>query len=337
MMHRLIFLDLRTRPFRPMHAPDACVLCLGNFDGVHIAHTAILREGIRASRERQAPCLCGVFCFFRPSADYLTIPGTKKDTRPPVGTHLTTLKEKLTLIADLGVDFACLSDFNDIRMLPPEDFIRLLKEDCGCVGTSCGFNHRFGVRGSGTPPMLADAFDMPGAVGAHILPEMTRNGVTVSSTAIRQALSDGNAALAATLLGRPYSLDTVVTHGKRLGRTIGFPTANQYFPAERLIPRHGVYAARAVTPDGSFAAVTNVGLHPTVDAHARVNCETHILGLHTDLYGTHIRVELLRFCRPEMKFDSLDALIAQITRDASDAMALADTGNPEDSPSDDSP
>lgn len=322
MTPKLTFLDLRTRPFARMEAPRESVICLGNFDGVHLAHTAILREGISAGRARQTGCLCGVFCFFRPSADYFIIPGAAKGAHALTGTHLTTLREKLELFAAAGMDFAVLCDFAELRHLPPEDFISLLRTSCGCVGTACGFNYRFGARGAGTPELLSRAFDVDGVCMAHVLPEMTIGGVTVSSTAIRQALTNGDSALAESLLGRVYSLTSVVTHGKQLGRKVGFPTANQYFPAERLIPRHGVYAARAVTPFGIFPAVANVGLHPTVDAHARVNCETHILGLDADLYGQSITVELYRFRRPEMRFDSLDALVARISADAEDAARL---------------
>ena len=196
-------------------------------------------------------------------------------------------------------------------------------------GVVCGFNYRFGARGAGTPDLLRSAFPVPDTLGASVLPELTvslpdgtSGAVTVSSSRIREALASGRPEAAAAMLGRPYALRTRVVPGKRLGRTIGFPTANQYFPPERLIPKKGVYAVRVTTPDGVFPGIADVGSHPTVDKRARVNCETHVLGYSGDLYGRRIKVEFLRFIRPEQKFDRLEELTAAIRRDADTAEKL---------------
>jgi riboflavin kinase/FMN adenylyltransferase len=157
-----------------------------------------------------------------------------------------------------------------------------------------------------------------------VVPEVAVDGVPVSSSRIRACLEAGEVRTAAALLGRPYALDAIVVHGKKLGRTIGFPTANQYFPPERMIPAYGVYATRCYTPYGVFTGVSNVGEHPTVDAHARVNCETYILGLSHNLYGKRIRVEFLEYLRPERRFASLEELTDAIRRDADTARRLLD-------------
>ncbi|MCQ2429901.1 MAG: riboflavin biosynthesis protein RibF [Clostridia bacterium] len=323
---RFVLLDLHTRPFRRLEADALAagtVMCLGNFDGVHLAHQSILREGTRLSRLALNGSLCGVFCFFRPSADFL------RSRKAASADHLSTLREKLEAFADCGADFVCLCDFREVRRRTPGGFIRLLKTRLNCRGVVCGFNYRFGVRGAGTPDLLRDAFPVPDTLGASVLPEMTvslpdgtSGSVTVSSSRIREALAEGRPEAAAAMLGRPYALRTRVVPGKRLGRTIGFPTANQYFPPERLIPKKGVYAVRVTTPDGVFPGVADVGSHPTVDKRARVNCETHVLGYSGDLYGHRIKVEFLRFIRPEQKFDSLDELTAAIRRDADTAEKL---------------
>ncbi len=325
---RLVCLDLRPDTPIPLQSPPAeAVLCLGNFDGVHRAHHALLKEGLRLAAAcstagvetaREGGTVCGVFCFLRPSVDFVPH-GT--DTPPA---HLTTLRDKLSRFRAAGVSFAWLCDFRDVRELAPQDFIALLRERCGCVGVACGFNFRFGCRAAGGIDELIAAF---GKDRTAVLPEMILDGGTVSASRIRAALLAGDAEGANRLLGRPYSLTATVTGGKQLGRTIGFPTANQYFPAELLIPAHGVYAARCHTPEGVFPGVANVGSHPTVDERARVNCETHILGYAGNLYGSKMRTELLCYLRPEQKFSDIHALTEAIRRDALQAKAYMDRYN----------
>ena len=236
MAPRLIFADLRGPEPRLMEPPARSVLCLGNFDGVHRAHAVLLNEGKQLTRELTASegkTLSGVFCFIRPTVDYVFTPEGVTPVR--VRGHLTTLRDKLRLFARMRMDFVCLCNFPDVRDYSPAEFITLLKESCGCVGAVCGFNHYFGRHASGTVYHLLEAF---GKDRVRIQPEMKMDGLTVSSSRIRQCLKQGDVETAERLLGRPYSLETAVVHGKALGRTLGFPTANQYFPAERAIP-HG--------------------------------------------------------------------------------------------------
>ena len=308
---QLLCLDLRAQPPRPASAPpQKCVLCLGNFDGVHIAHAELIRRGISLaqslSESHREDISCGVLAFFRPSSDFFPHGGA------PVG-HLTTLREKLALFARCGVEFAYLCDFSTVRSTSAEDFMTLLETDIGCVGAVCGFNHRFGQGAVGNPTMLIKRFGKDSVI---VVPEITVDGVTVSSTNVREAILRGDIKLAARLLGRPYSIETTVRAGKRLGRTLGFPTANQRFPAESIIPAHGVYAALCHTPTGIFPAVANIGSHPTVDKEAEVNCETYILHYKGDLYGQRIKTELLTHLRPEQRFPDLDSLKDAIAKDA---------------------
>lgn len=317
---QLLCLDLREQPPRPASTPPKkCVLCLGNFDGVHVAHAELIRRGVSLARSLSdnhgEDISCGVLAFFRPSSDFFP----RGDA--PIG-HLTTLREKLALFARLGVEFAYLCDFSAVRCMPADDFITLLKTEVGCVGAVCGFNHRFGQCAVGTPTMLTARF---GEDAVIVVPEITVDGVTVSSTNVREAILRGDMELAARLLGRPYSIDTSVRSGKRLGRTLGFPTANQKFPAEAIIPAHGVYAARCHTPAGAFPAVANIGCHPTVDKEAEVNCETYILHYAGDLYGQRIKTELLAHLRPEQRFPDLVSLRDAIAKDAEAAAHYIDT------------
>ena len=318
MTPRLICLDLRAGDIRPMNTPPApAVLCLGNFDGVHVAHGALLRQGQTLAHRLQTEhtvsdsILCGVFCFFRPSGDYFL----KENTHP---THLTTLKDRIIALRELGADLVWLCDFPEVRELAPADFSRLLQNRCGCVGVVCGYNHHFGKHAQGTPDLLKSVF---GADRVAVVPALHLEGAPVSSSRIRACLQKGDVETAAKLLGRPYALESKVLHGKSLGHTWGFPTANQNFPADRLIPAFGVYAVRCHTPMGIYPGVANVGLRPTVENPGRVNCETHIIGFDGNLYGERIKVEFLKFLRPEQKFDSVDALTAAIRRDTQAAAA----------------
>ena len=320
---RLTFLDLRGPAPIPMAQPPArAMVALGNFDGVHRAHKVLLRETVAMTRELSQKEDChvspGAFCFIRPTLDYKMSP--TGFTPVLVRGHLTTLRDKLLLFAQAGLEFACLCNFPDVRGLTPEEFISLLRDDCHCVGVACGFNYFFGKGASGNTSHLLEAF---GRDHVFVQPEMSLNGMTVSSSRIRAALEQGDTEMAEKMLGRPYSLDTNVVHGKRLGRTLGFPTANQYFPAERAIPSRGVYAVLCHTPYGVFPGVSNVGIRPTTDSHGRVNCETHIIGMSGDLYGRRIRVEFLSKLRDEQKFNGVDELVEAIRRDAVNAVAVA--------------
>ncbi len=314
---RMVCIDLRDGFPRTETAtpPARVVLCLGNFDGVHVAHTALLREGVKLaktlSRARKEAVAAGVLCFFRPSSDFF-----RPADAPPH--HLTTLAEKLTLMAEVGVDFAYLCDFEEVRHLPPEAFLAMLEERLGCVGAVAGFNHRFGAEARGDASLLSRHF---GEAAVVLMPAREADGVTVSSSAIRERLWSGDPEGAARLLGRPYRITAPVTTGKQLGRTIGFPTANQTFPDGALIPAHGVYAALCHTEEGTFPAVANVGSHPTVDTDARVNCESYLMGYTGDLYGRSMTTELLVYLRPETHFPDVTALTAAIARDAATAEA----------------
>ena len=320
---QLTFLDLRgTAPCRMTQPPAKAVVCLGNFDGVHRAHKVLVRETVAMAREisdqEGTHVSPGAFFFIRPTLDYKKNP--TGFTPVQVRGHLTTLRDKLLLFAQMGLEFACVCNFPDIRDLSPEDFISLLRNDCNCVGVTCGFNYFFGKGAAGNISHLREQF---GWNRVFVQPEMTLDGMTVSSSRIRACLEQGDTETAEQLLGRPYSLDTNVVHGKRLGRTLGFPTANQYFPAERAIPSRGVYAVLCHTPYGTFPGVSNVGIRPTTDSHGRVNCETHIIGMKGDLYGRRIRVEFLSKLRSEQKFNGVEELVEAIRKDAADADAVA--------------
>lgn len=280
------------------------VVCLGNFDGVHIGHRALLRKA-REWRSQAFPdaALC-VFCFVKPSSDYLS---------PAPHSHLCSLEQKLERFAEEGMEYAILADFEQIRGFSPAQFVdTVLHKGCHCAAAVCGFNYRFGKGGSGTPDLLASLLQAP----VSVVPEVRELGDTVSSTRIRSLLWSGDVQTAATLLGAPYALSAEVVHGKALGHEMGIPTVNQHFPHGALIPRHGVYITACRIGAHCYRGISNVGVRPTVDRDAPVNCETHLLDWSGDLYGQRITVSFLKFLRPERKFESIEELTAQIKADA---------------------
>ena len=305
-MTGVICLSLQT--MQPAPIPTACVLCLGNFDGVHIAHRALLNTAKNLRAHRFPDAVCGVFCFDPPSSDFF---GTGEPA------HLASLSEKLSYFRDEGAEYAFLADFSALRDMSAEQFAtEILKDYCHCVAAVCGFNFRFGHKGAGEPSLLKSLLGIPVEVKA----EIQADGKTVSSSRIRTLLRNGRPEEAAALLNRPYSIRSEVLHGKALGRKWGFPTINQAFPEGMLIPRHGVYITDCTLPDGSHRrGISNVGIHPTVDQNATINCETHLLDFDGDLYGDEITVSFLHFIRPEMKFETQKALQEQIERDLESA------------------
>ena len=280
------------------------ILCLGNFDGVHYAHRTLLREAKRLQAERMPNAKCGVFCFERPSGDYLS-------PNPPK--HLTPLEQKLKYFADEGMDFAFIADFKVLQGLSPEEFINdILVSKCFCKGAVCGYNYRFGKYGSGTPELLQRILPQDHVV---TVPAVYSNGETISSTRIRRLLHEGNVKEANELLTVPFSITAPVEHGKALGRKMGTPTFNQTLPTHMIIPANGVYLTQCTVDGISYYGVTNIGTRPTVDTDAPINIETHLLQFEGDLYQKELTVEFLDYIRPEQHFKSIESLQTQIQQD----------------------
>ena len=284
----------------------AAVVALGFFDGVHIGHADLLARARREAEERGVTF--SVFSFVDE--------GGIKAGAP----RLSGEEERISLLEQTGVETLYLFDFNAVRDLSPEEFVReVLVGRLSCVAAVCGFNFRFGARGAGDSAMLSRLLAQEGAATV-ILPPFVSDGVTVSSSVIRAAVSVGEVGRAAVLLGRPFSLTGEVVHGKAIGREIGYPTANIIPAAGRVIPAHGVYAVScAVDGAGELPAVANLGVRPTVAENAAVNCEVHLLAPVPDLYGKRLTVSFLTRLREEKKFESTAALGKQIAADIENA------------------
>ena len=284
------------------------VIALGFFDGVHLGHGALLRRAAEEAKKRG--CESAVFTFDRPPKEVITgIPC-------PL---INSPEDRAELVKRLyGIDEMIMVPFDDeMRTTPWDRFVTdILVGRYGAVHLVAGHDHHFGPRNQGSPELLKDKCAELG-LGCDIIPAVTLDGVTVSSTHIRKLLEEGDVETARAFLGHPHVLTQTVGHGRQLGRTIGIPTANLVAPPHVLLPRRGVYAAKITLPDGrAFGGVTNVGVRPTVNNGQDVTVEPWILDFDGDLYGQAIRVEFYRRLRDERKFESLDALKAQIETDA---------------------
>ena len=284
------------------------VIALGFFDGVHRGHGALLRRAAEEARRRG--CTPAVFTFDRPPKEVITgIPC-------PL---INSPEDRSDLVKRLyGIDEMLMVPFDDeMRTTPWDRFVTdILVGRYGAVHLVAGHDHHFGYKNQGSPELLREKCAELG-LGCDIIPAVTLDGVTVSSTHIRKLLEEGGVETARAFLGHPHVLTQTVGHGRRLGRTIGVPTANLVAPPHVLLPRRGVYAAKVTLPDGrAFGGVTNVGIRPTVNHGQDVTVEPWILDFDGDLYGQKLRVEFFRRLREERKFDSLEALRAQIQCDA---------------------
>lgn len=284
------------------------VIALGFFDGVHLGHGALLRRAAEEAKKRG--CESAVFTFDRPPKEVITgIPC-------PL---INSPEDRAELVKRLyGIDEMIMVPFDDeMRTTPWDRFVTdILVERYGAVHLVAGHDHHFGHRNQGSPELLKEKCAELG-LGCDIIPAVTLDGVTVSSTHIRKLLEEGDVETARAFLGHPHVLTQTVGHGRQLGRTIGIPTANLVAPPHVLLPKRGVYAAKITLPDGrAFGGVTNVGVRPTVNNGQDVTVEPWILDFDGDLYGQAIRVEFFRRLRDERKFESLDALKAQIETDA---------------------
>ena len=284
------------------------VIALGFFDGVHLGHGALLRRAAEEAKKRG--CESAVFTFDRPPKEVITgIPC-------PL---INSPEDRAELVKRLyGIDEMIMVPFDDeMRTTPWDRFVTdILVERYGAVHLVAGHDHHFGHRNQGSPELLKEKCAELG-LGCNIIPAVTLNGVTVSSTHIRKLLEEGDVETARAFLGHPHVLTQTVGHGRQLGRTIGIPTANLVAPPHVLLPKRGVYAAKITLPDGrAFGGVTNVGVRPTVNRGQDVTVEPWILDFDGDLYGQAIRVEFYRRLRDERKFESLEALKAQIETDA---------------------
>ncbi|MBB6672866.1 bifunctional riboflavin kinase/FAD synthetase [Cohnella nanjingensis] len=294
--------------------PEGLSLAIGFFDGVHLGHAEVVKRAVSlAKRQGLKPAV-------------LTFDPHPRTILGHDGYHtvLTPLDDKLSLLAELGMEVAYVVSFDmGFAEVSAERFVTELLLPLGVKTAVVGFDFKFGHRGRGNAELLRTAGG--GTIDVQVVEPVFQGGAKVSSTRIREMLSAGRCDEAEKLLGRPYAITGVVVHGDARGRLLGFPTANMKPDVPYVLPLHGVYAVTIDGVDGAAdtrKGVINVGLRPTFDAPGGVpKLETHLFDFDGDLYGQNLTVRFRSFLRPETKFASFDELKAQIGRDAESARA----------------
>lgn len=282
-------------------------MALGNFDGFHAGHQAVVGGAIARAKAEGRPAIVATF---DPHPMRLFRPDTPSF-------RLTTLDQREALFARAGADAMMVFDFTPaLAALEPADYVRLLSEDMGVTAVVTGEDFTFGRARSGT----VDSFAALGLSAQAVGPVSDGQGI-ISSTRVREALRAGDCETACRLLTRPFAIRGVVQHGDKLGRTIGFPTANIDM-GPYLRPAYGIYAVRGILPDGRVLnGAANLGIRPSFDPPKEL-LEPHFFDFAESLYAQEVEVQLIRYLHGERKYDGLDALTAGIAQDCADARQI---------------
>ena len=292
----------------PPHLRGA-VVALGNFDGFHLGHQAVVGRAVETARRRGTPAVVATF-------DPHPVRHFKPDAAP---FRLTTLDQRERLFAQAGAEAMMVFDFGvRLAAVTAEDFVRDWL--AGASGVVTGSDFTFGKGRGGNVQLLAELGAGQGMT-VDAVAAVTLAGEAVSSSRIRQALQAGDCTTATRLLTRPFAIEGTVQHGDALGRTIGYPTANLSL-GSYLRPRYGVYAARVRLADGRvFDGAANLGIRPQIEPPKEL-LEAFLFDFDEDLYGQCIEVSLIAHLRDEAKFVDLDALVAQMDRDCDEARRI---------------
>lgn len=288
-----------------MNEKHGTVIALGTFDGVHAGHRMLLQEAKTLAAKLGAQPMIYTF---------------RNHPLSPFGREpklLMTQLERLYALEASGLPVA--ADVFDLEFAAtsPEDFIKMLSERFCMRGAVVGFNYTFGSKGKGDTELLRKMGKEMG-FAVSVMEPVSHEGKPVSSSRIRCCLEKGEIPDANTMLGKRYALSGTVRMNRRIGHTLGFPTANLENYGNKVLPLSGVYATKAIFKGRRYDAVTNVGNNPTVEG-CRTTVETHILNFDADIYGMPLRVEFVSRIRGEVKFSGREALAAQISADVETA------------------
>jgi len=288
------------------------IVALGNFDGFHLGHQAVVGRAVARGFHERRPVIVATF-------DPHPVRFFKADL-PPF--RLTTLDQRERLFAHAGADAMLVFEFGRaLASMDAEDFIvEVLAKRVGAAGVVTGDDFTFGKGRTGDIELLKSLGEKHGVI-AETVPQVMIDGIRVSSGRIREALIAGDSAMATKLLSRDYAIEGVVQNGDARGRELGYPTANLVL-GDYQRPKYGIYAVRAVLDDGNeHPGVANLGVRPTFDPPQEL-LETHLLDFSGDLYGRRLEVALHAFIRAELKFESVDALVEEMRKDEAAARRL---------------
>ncbi len=297
--------DLKTMQKTDIY--ENTIVALGTFDGCHYAHQRVLGEAFYMAKAKGVKSL--VYTFYQ---------SPKSSLDKSIG-NVFTFEEKVKAFQKVGIDYLAVDNFLDVKDMSANDFFeKILMDKLKAVGASCGYNYKFGNKRGGDATLLSTLFWEKVGGRVKVSDKIEINGQTVSSTLLRSLVENGNVE-ALYDLGTRYSIYSRVEEGKKLGRTIGFPTINQEIPQEKIIPCKGVYITECEIGEDVYPAISNVGVRPSVETNSEINVETHIIGYDGVLYGSYVRVNFYKFLRNEQKFESLEELKNQIFADTEKA------------------
>ncbi len=309
-MNLLNFFQLDTLPYQ-----DSCIT-IGNFDGVHLGHQAIIKQMLRSAAKQNRPVLVVTFfpnpsVYFQRTDDHL---------------YLTSPLQKRDYLLSFGVDQVLTFKFDrDFAALSPQRFLTYLHQKLSFQKLVVGWDFALGKNRQGTIPVL-EAIGQKIGFSVSVLSAVRNKRQVISSTLIRQLLDRGEVDAAANKLGRFYTLHGQIVHGSDRGSSIGLPTANlSHWPLKKL-PAVGVYATFATVSGERRPALTNVGLRPTFETQAKPNVETHILGFDGNIYGKPMALEFVKMIRNEKKFSDVESFLKQIEMDKQTAKRIFSDG-----------
>ncbi len=280
---------------------NGCAIAVGSFDGVHLGHRAMLSALSKEAKMLSVPA--AVFTF------------STADNPKSTVNLLADEERKRELLFEAGVDIVITAPFSVIRNMNAHEFVtELIGKEFNAKGVICGYDFRFGAGRGGDVSLIKRLLE-PCGVNVITQEAVTVDGAPISSTDIRRLIAEGNVKKANDLLGYAFSFVSEVIHGKRLGRELGFPTLNQKYPKELVLPRFGVYAVKCVIDGKEYGGVANVGVKPTVESANEPICETHVFGFEGDCYGKRCEIRFEEFIREEKRFGSLLELKAQVDKD----------------------
>ena len=284
---------------------DACIIALGNFDGIHKGHQELLARTVKAATA--AHLKSAIFTFSNHPRNVLS---KNREIK-----NILYHDEKVAIIECLGIDYMFNIPFDDeIHHMDAAEFInKLLLIKLKMKEAYCGFNYRFGYNTSGNVEVLMKE-SIKKQFGIHVLEPVKINGSIVCSTLIRELIECGNVEECMKFTGRYYTIGGEVVVGNRLGKTLGFPTSNLIVDESMVTPSNGVYITYCTYNGKRHPSVTNIGVKPTI-GESHKNMETHIFNFDKELYGKNIRIEFLKKTRDEKNFGSIDELARQITKD----------------------
>lgn len=283
-------------------------VALGTFDGLHKGHLSVINKTVAQKSNGLLPV---ILLFSEHPLKVLT-------ANPPKELFNGKIKERE--IEKTGCIPYTVS-FDKIRNMSPEEFVtEILIKELNAGFVSCGFNYRFAKNGNGNIQILSELCKKY-LISIEIAEKVDFNNECISSTRIRTAIENGNIETANNMLGRRFSYDFEVVGGDHRGRVLGFPTINQYFPDNFVVPKYGVYASASQINDKWYPSMTNIGIRPTI-GNSKPRSETCILGFSGDLYGTNTEVALISYLRPEIRFENLNELTEQMEKDSDNATEI---------------